>query len=113
VTAITRQKLGTRKASKSQSSMTSQSCQLSFLGVFGNKSFVFIFYAIQSLKPSILQPVTLSVTCSPREHVDRGTRWASRPRWSSLRNFRKSCRRWWWRLTLQGEEEKNFNHNID
>ena len=69
------------------------------------KSQAFTFYARENLKPSILQVSMLSVTCSSGEHVDRGTRWASRSRWNSLRNFRKSRWRWWRRLTLQGEQE--------
>ena len=107
MTAITEQKLGRSKASTSHSSMVSLSCQL-----FPNNSrkattSAFTFYAGENLKSSTLQASTLSVTCSSGEHVDRGTRWASRSRWTSLRNFRKSCWRWRWRLTLQGERKKN------
>lgn len=80
--------------------MTSLRCQLLLSTPRKAKSFVSIFYAIENVKSS------MSVTCSSGEHVDRGTRWASRPRRSSLGNFRKSCWRWWWRFTLPGEQKK-------
>lgn len=52
-----------------------------------------------------LQVSVQAVTCSPGEHIDRGTRWGSRPRGSSLSSFRKSCWRWWRRFTLQGDKK--------
>lgn len=111
VTAITVQKLDTSKASNNQSSI-SLSCQLFPNNSRKAKTSPFTFYARENLKSSILQASMLSITCSSGEHVDRGTRWASRPRWNSLRNFRKSCRRWWWRLTLQGEKKKNSTTSL-
>lgn len=92
------------KARNSHRSMTSLRCQLLQSNPRKSRSSVFIYYAIENVKSS------MSLTCSSGEDVDRGTRWASRPRRSSLGNFRKSCWRRWWRFTLPGEQIRKKNH---
>lgn len=105
MTAVTVQKPGTSKASNSHSSTISPSCQLFPNNPRKAMASVFVFYARENLKSSILQAPMLSVTCSSGEHVDRGAGWAPRSSWNSLRNFRKSCWRWRGRFTLQREQD--------